>query len=243
MPPSDHATISPPDNLLPAQLGIVLVRRPILGHVSATLISLAQRGLLKIAANDDDWLVGTRPRLEARPVASFEKPLLDALPPASESRKFNENTAVDLAPALHKFADGLVKDAVHRGWLRHFHHDQLTRAGEDLAVRSGNFRAALRRASIAGDAEIVVNHLPYALTFGFLTPDSAPAEALPLVRFAKAFVSACSDLPGWERPKPQRLPIPGIPSTDFSRNEWRGMPPGGRSIASMNNNTPGMPWP
>jgi hypothetical protein len=35
-----------------------------------------------------------------------------------------------LVPALRQFAHGLVRDAVHHGWLRHLHHDQRTAEGE-----------------------------------------------------------------------------------------------------------------
>lgn len=250
MPSNAHPTITPPDDLLPAQLGIVLVRRPILGHAAATLVSLAERGLLTVTSppesdpdDTDDapaWLIGTAPPSGSHhPNDRFEVPLLNALPPAPGPLAFTEDTALDLAPALREFHDGVVKDAVHRGWLRHLHHEQLTRAGEDLAVRTGNFCAALRKAIIAGNHEVLAGHLAYALTFGLVSPETAPAEVLPLVRFANAFVSACSGLPDWKRPH-QKHEFPDVGGVDFTRDEWRGMPPGGRSIASLNN-TPGLP--
>ena len=39
-------SVTPPEDLRPAQLGIVLRGRVILGHVTATLVDLAQRGFL-----------------------------------------------------------------------------------------------------------------------------------------------------------------------------------------------------
>jgi hypothetical protein len=53
--------LTPPGNLRPAQLGIVLVGRVILGHVTATLVDLAQRGFLRIeevdGQADPSWLL------------------------------------------------------------------------------------------------------------------------------------------------------------------------------------------
>ena len=43
----------PPEGLRPAQLGIILVGRVILGHVSATLVDLAQRGVLSLDETHD----------------------------------------------------------------------------------------------------------------------------------------------------------------------------------------------
>jgi hypothetical protein len=40
--------LMPPEGLRPAQLGIVLLGRVIVGHASATLVDLAQRGLIGI---------------------------------------------------------------------------------------------------------------------------------------------------------------------------------------------------
>lgn len=58
----------PPADLRPAQPGIVLVGRVIFGHVSATLVDLAQRGFLSLEETHDgldethdgaggDWLL------------------------------------------------------------------------------------------------------------------------------------------------------------------------------------------
>jgi hypothetical protein len=53
--------VTPPQDLRPAQLGIVLRGRVILGHVTATLVDLAQRGFLgldEVQGNTGpDWLL------------------------------------------------------------------------------------------------------------------------------------------------------------------------------------------
>lgn len=240
MSSNDHSLATPPDDLLPAQLGIVLVRRPTLGHAAATLVSLAERGLLAVTGpRNGDWLIGSPGQSRSEALARFETVLLEALPPASDPLPLTGDTAEKLAPAVRKFADGLVKDAVHSGWLRHLHHDQLTRDGEDLAARAREFRTALRRANAVGRPETLTGHLPYALAFGLVSPDSAPAAELPLVHFAAAFIDVCSELPDWQHVEPQQ----GYLGADFSRDEWRGMPPGGRSIATQDSATPNLPWP
>jgi hypothetical protein len=40
--------LASPQDLRPAQLGIILVGRVIVGHIGATLIDLCQRGFLRI---------------------------------------------------------------------------------------------------------------------------------------------------------------------------------------------------
>ena len=51
--------LTPPDGLRPAQLGIVLVGRVIFGHISATLVDLAQRDYLRIdgVPGGEQWLL------------------------------------------------------------------------------------------------------------------------------------------------------------------------------------------
>ena len=49
MPGEPADSVTPPGGLRPAQLGIVAVGRVVLGHLSATLADLAQRGFLRIA--------------------------------------------------------------------------------------------------------------------------------------------------------------------------------------------------
>ena len=56
--------LAPPGGLRPAQLGIVLVGRVLLGHVGATVVDLASRGYLTVAPLDEDcsdWLLTAVP--------------------------------------------------------------------------------------------------------------------------------------------------------------------------------------
>lgn len=238
MSSNDSSKASSLDDVLPAQLGIVLVRRPTLGHAAATLVSMAGRGMVTATCptpnetaggdGDGDWLLA-RTRRPPAPRTRFEAALLDGLPPAAEPLPLTEATAEDLAPALRKFAGELVKDAVHRGWLRHLHHDQLTSRGEEFATRARGLRTELRRARANGQQEVLASKLPCALVFGLVSPDSTLAAAQPLARFAAAFVSDCSALPDWQRPDPKHE-FPDIDT--WSRNEWGGMPPGGQYTGS-----------
>lgn len=250
----------PPGGLLPAQLGMILVRRPTVGHAAATLVGLAERGLLTVTepggtgtagsgtAQDTGaarWLIGSSASAAPHsriPLTRFEAALLDGLPPATESLSLTEDAAEKIAPVLRGFAGELVKDAVHRGWLRRMHRDRLTSDGDELLADTRKFRAALRRASIAGHHEVLAAHLPYALAFGLVTPASAPASALPLACFSAAFISVCSALPDWRHAEP-RQERPDVGAPDFDRDEWRGMIPGGRFIASHDSATPNLPWP
>jgi hypothetical protein len=59
---SGHLTEQPasPDDLRPAQLGIILVGRVIAGHIGATLIDLSQRGFLcieEVPGDSPQWLL------------------------------------------------------------------------------------------------------------------------------------------------------------------------------------------
>jgi hypothetical protein len=71
-PYTPNVTVSymPPADLRPAQLGIVLLGRVILGHIAAMLVDLAQRGFILIeeipGVDDRDWLAG-RPVRRAIP--------------------------------------------------------------------------------------------------------------------------------------------------------------------------------
>lgn len=220
-----------PDGLRPAQLGVVLVGRPVLGHAAATLVSLARRGLVTAAEEKDGtWRLdsarskgarfeGTRREPTRFEPARFESALLGGLPsePVPLSALPDE-----LAPALRQFADALIKDAVRHGWLKRAHHDRRTSRGEDLAARTRSLRAALRRAKATGDEDTVGGLLEYALVFGLLRD-----SAVPLARFADAFNTACADLPGWRQPA-YKHEFPDLGG--FSRDEWRGMGLGGAAI-------------
>ena len=74
---------TPPEGLRPAQMGIVLLGRPILGHAAVTLADLAERGLLQADEIADDWRLERPPR-QSRPhqhsgLLPFEEALLEGL--------------------------------------------------------------------------------------------------------------------------------------------------------------------
>ena len=100
--------------------------------------------------------------------------------------------ATDLPAGLAEVREGLVRDAVHQGWLRRLHHHERTKAGEDLASQLRAFRQELRSARAERGPEILDGQLlPYALHFGLARPGH------PLARFAHAWVATFAELPEW----------------------------------------------
>jgi hypothetical protein len=221
MSAGNAGVLVPPEGLRPAQMGIVLVGRPILGHAAVTLADLAERGLLQVAEVAEgppgDWRLERPPR-QSRPegnaaLVPFEEALLDGLLP--DGKPLLSGLTGQLAPALRHFAHGLVRDAVHRGWLRHLHHDQRTPEGEQLAVQIRSFRSGLRHMKASGGEDAITGHLSYALLFGL-----ASRDRLPHARFAASWIRACASLPGWMLAEAKR---PRLGDPDFTRDEWRGM--------------------
>ena len=53
----DGHPLGPPEDLRPAQLGVVLVGRVVLGHISATIADLAARGYLRMDESGADWVL------------------------------------------------------------------------------------------------------------------------------------------------------------------------------------------
>jgi hypothetical protein len=174
-------SLTPPADLRPAQLGIVLVGRVILGHIGATLVDLAQRGFLRIdvVPGDDDheWLLtDLRGPADSRTgLLRFEATLLDGLfarQPVFRLREISE----DLVPALNRVRTQLDRDAVRRGWLRRWPHDRRTRQGEQLLKQIQAFRRDMRALMASGDSAEMARFAPYAVLFGLRVP--------PTVRFA-----------------------------------------------------------
>src|SRR5215469_1362663 len=100
------ASLAPPADLRPAQLGIVLVGQVILGHIGATFVDLAERGFLRMdeVTGDDelDWLLTDLRGPAAAPggLLRFEATLRDGLfarQPAARGREISD----DLIPALN----------------------------------------------------------------------------------------------------------------------------------------------
>jgi len=169
--------LRPPGDLRPAQLGIVLVGRVVLGHVTATLVDLAQRGFLRIEEADgqvgSSWLL-TDLRDQAADQNSllrFEVTLLDglfALQPTVRLREIGQA----LVPVLNRFRAQLSRDAVRNGRLHRWHRTQPPPRDERLLKQIHDFRRQLRTLAASGNTDALAGLIPYAMIFG-LGPRSA----------------------------------------------------------------------
>ena len=114
------------------------------------------------------------------------------------------SAAASLLPdTLDKMRAAVIRDAVHRGWLKHMHHDERTEEGEQVATRARAFQRKLRSLkSSAGSSAFAGRLLPYALHFGLTDPDQDP-----LVGFAHAFAAVLADLPSWRPAEHTRAPM------------------------------------
>jgi hypothetical protein len=173
------ASLTPPADLRPAQLGIVLVGRVILGHLGATLVDLAQRGFLRIdeVPGDDerDWLLTDLrgPAGTGGALLRFEATLLDGLFAQRPVFRLSE-IGQDLIPALNRARAQLRRDAIRQGWLRRWPHDRRTPQGEQLLKQIQAFRRDMRALMASGDS-VGMGLAPYAIVFGLRVP--------PTVRF------------------------------------------------------------
>lgn len=163
-------SLAPPADLRPAQLGMVLLGRTIFGHISATLVDLEQRGLLRIdeiPGDDQDWLLtDRRDQAAARGgLLAFEATLLDGLFDLQSTVRLGE-TGQALIPVLNRVRAQLHRDAVHQGWLRRWPRHGRTQRGEELLAQIQSFRAALRALAGSHDAETMARLAPYAIGFG-----------------------------------------------------------------------------
>jgi hypothetical protein len=163
-------SLTPPADLRPAQVGIVLVGRVVLGHIGATLVDLAERRFLRIEEipdDDEDWLLTDLrgPAATRTGLLPFEATLLDGL--------FTEQPAVrlgqisqDLVPALDRARKQLRRDAVRSGRLRRWRRGRRTPQGEQLLKQIMAFRRDLRALAASGDSAAMAGLAPYAITFG-----------------------------------------------------------------------------
>jgi hypothetical protein len=172
-------SLTPPGDLRPAQLGIVLVGRVILGHIGATLVDLAQRGFLRIEEvySDDecDWLLTDLrgPVATGGALLRFEATLLDGLfaqQPVFMLREIGQ----DLIPALNRTRAQLRRDAIRQGRLRRWPRDRRTLQGEQLLKQIQAFRWNMRALTASIDS-VEMGLAPYAIIFGLSVP--------PTVRF------------------------------------------------------------
>jgi hypothetical protein len=178
---------------------VVALGRVIMGDIAVSLVDLAVRGLLVIgesAPDAGDWrlasVLAPAPGHRLDAVLPYERALLDGL--AGDGGPADLASVRDRVPALcDKVRSELVREAVHRGWLRHLHHDQRTAKGEELAQRIRSFQRDLRGYVSSQGGAMPDQLLPYALHFGLAAP-----AAQPLARFAHAWVAAFGALPGWQ---------------------------------------------
>jgi hypothetical protein len=206
-----------PGELRAGQLGVIVIGRVIMGDIAVTLVDLAQRKLLTVSetGGDGDWLLspsaGVAKGRQQSPLLGYEKRLLDGLIDVGAPSRLSA-LASGFGKALDDTREALVREAVHQGWLRHMHHDQRTREGDDLALQVRSFSRDLRRLKADGGKEALAGALlPYALHFGLI-----PDEQTPLARFAHAWVRVFVGQPGWAPPKPKRAEFddPIAPATD-----------------------------
>jgi len=80
MPPAGAQLPAPPDGIRPAQLGVVILRRVIIGDAAATLADLSIRRLVRVEEHDGEpggWLVSplhaTAPRHRRESLVSYEQ--------------------------------------------------------------------------------------------------------------------------------------------------------------------------
>lgn len=152
--PSDGLVPRPPDKLRPGQLGVVMLGRVIIGDVAVTLVDLAIRQFLAVQEQGDrhepegvetGWSLaavqsaGLAHRRES--LLGYERTLLDAV--AGSSQATTSSLAPRMTQILADTRREILHDAVHRGWLRHIHHDQRTAEGEQLAARIRTFQNGL----------------------------------------------------------------------------------------------------
>jgi hypothetical protein len=215
MPTAGAQLPAPPDGIRPGQLGVVTLRRVIIGDIAATLVDLSIRGLLRIEEHDgepDGWLVGplhaTASRHRQDSLLRYEQTLLDGLSHGGAAASL-ASLAPKMPRVLQRTRTELVHDAVHRGWLRHLRPDQRTDTGEQLASRIRSFHSALRRAAAEQGADALAGSLlPYALRLAVIRGDQHP-----LARFAHRWVETFAELPGWhpsglEPRNPLQEPVP-----------------------------------
>jgi hypothetical protein len=197
--------LKPPDGIRPGQLGVVLLGHVIIGDVAATLVDLSIRRLLRVdeqEGTDPGWLLTplhTRaPEHRLETLLRYERVLLDAV--SHDGARVRMSSLTNRMPkALDHTRAAVVHDAVHRGWLRHLHHDQRTEAGEQLVRRIRSFRRGLRQLEAErGEDALTGPLLPYAMHFGMIR-----GSQQPLARFACAWVDTFAPLPGWHPAEPK----------------------------------------
>lgn len=176
-----------------------------MGDIAVTIIDLAQRGVLAVTEQDDGWHVRVLPgQADGRgqpELLGYERELLAALPMPADAASTPSLTdlAGQIGSRLDRIRAGLEKEAVHRGWVHHWHHGDLTESGAALVAQLGRFGRQLSQLKAdSGEQALAGDLLPYALHFHLVARD-----LVPLARAAAAWSEAFAALPGWKAPEYQ----------------------------------------
>lgn len=191
--------------LKPGEISLLVVGRVVMGDIEVTLVDLTQRDLLRVEETDGaaDWLLTSPHGVPARQaIAEYETRLLDQLAGRGRSVLLS-SLAADLGQGLGKTRRALEHEVVAQGWVWRLHHDQRTPKGQELARHVRSFQRELRKFKFdEGEEAISDTLLPFALRFGLVSGDQRP-----LARFARDWVRAFGDLPGWWPAELERQPF------------------------------------
>lgn len=193
-----------PGGLRPGQVGLLVLRRVIMGDIAVTVVDLAQRGFLTAEETDTDWFLRPQPVLNSARIGllDHERILLDGLTSRYAAVPLS-GLVPGIGPALAGVRTGIVHEAVSRGWIHRWNHGKLTPAGERLAADLSAFERHMRDLRTReGESALVKDLLPYALRYQLVA-----RESLPLARFTAAWADAFAGLPGW-RPPARKRPEP-----------------------------------
>jgi hypothetical protein len=188
---------------------MVLLARPVLGHVPATLLDLAARNVVAIeqswSPTGGSWRLR---KIHDGDLLHYEERLLKHILQRDESVLVLE--ARDRLPkALDAFRDDLVDDAVELDILKRLHVHERVHQGEQLLDEARRFRAHLRRLRSSGRLIWHRDLLPYALVLGLL-----PGERMTEADFFRDFLGICTALADWSPKGPAK-------GDDFVySNEW-----------------------
>jgi hypothetical protein len=168
--------LAPPRNLRPAQLGIVLLGKVIVGHIGATLTDLAYRGFVGLQevpgdSAQDCLMTDRRGQASTSGVLlPFETALLDGLF-AGQAELHMRRLGPELVTVLGRVRVLIRRDAVRHGWLWRLRPGHRTRKGEQLLGEIQTFRQQLRVLAQSGGLAKRSDLEPYAFLFGLVIPD------------------------------------------------------------------------
>lgn len=157
--PTVTVQFAPPDGVRPGLVGLVVDESADVVDVTATLIDLAVRGHLTLAApakpsmwRRNDWvLTRTNPPPDAAPLIGYEQSLYNGLFSLGDEVRLSE-LKNHFAPTLGWVQQLMYDEVVRRGWFRHSPERQRRRymtLGVAVAILSGIF-IALAQGSAGG---------------------------------------------------------------------------------------------